>query len=83
MRLRRTNHYGLDLPRIDSRPRRALTSLNLRRREKAVFDHLHSWWSLRRGQPVSQADAFSILLTLALQNEEADLPPELVARRRG
>lgn len=82
MRLRRTKRYGVDLPRIDSKPRRALTSLNLRRREKAVFDHLHSWWSLRRGHPLSQADAFSVLLTLALQNDGADLPPELAARQR-
>ena len=74
--------YGVPLPRVDGKPSRALTSLNLRRREKAVFDHLHSWWSLRRGQPLSQADAFSILLALALENEKAELPPELLERRR-
>lgn len=76
----RRSRLRLSLPRVDGEPRRALTSLNLRREEKVEFDHLHSWWALRRGRPISQPDAFSILLALALENREADLPPELRGR---
>lgn len=66
------------LPRVDGRPSRALTSLNLRAEEKALFDHLHSWWSLRQGRSLRQADAFIILLALAMSNPAADVPEGLV-----
>lgn len=64
-------------PKIDGKPHRAVTSVNLRHEEKAMFDHLHSWWSLRHGRALRQWDAMSILLNLALSNPHADLPEEL------
>ena len=69
----------LALPRVDNEPRRALASLNLRHEEKRVFDLLHAWWALRTGSALSQQDAVSILLALALKNPDADLPQELEA----
>lgn len=51
-----------------------LASLKLRRDDKAVFDQLKAWWSLRRGRDLSQWEAFTILLGVALEHEEARLP---------
>lgn len=76
---RPTPRIPLSVPRVDNEPRRALTSLNLRRHEKGVFDLMHAWWALRAGSALSQQDAFSILLALALRNPDADLPADLAA----
>lgn len=63
--------------RVDGEPRRALTSVNVRHEEKRVFDHLHSWWRMQDGQPMSQCDAFSRVLALALENPKVDAPQDL------
>lgn len=70
------------LPSLSGKPSRALASVNLRHEEKALFDHLHSYWSLRAGRPLRQVDAFSLLFALALSNEQADVPAEVEARLR-
>lgn len=70
------------LPRTDGKPRRAYTSVNVRFEEKALFDHLHSWWSLRGPKPVAQVDAFSRVLALALEHPDADVPSDLVVKAR-
>lgn len=63
--------------RLDGQPRRAVTSLNLRFEDKRIFDHLHSWWSMREGSTLTQPEAFAILLRLALGNPAAELPEDL------
>lgn len=63
--------------RVDGLPRRALTSVNVRHDEKLVFDHLHSWWRLQGGRAMSQCDAFSRVLALALEHPKVDAPQEL------
>lgn len=63
--------------RTDGQPRRALTSVNVRHEEKLVFDHLHSWWRLQAGAPMSQCDAFSRMLSLALEHPKVDAPQDL------
>ena len=68
------------LPRLDGKPRRSLTSLNLRFEEKGVFDLVHAYWRLDR--PLSQPDAFSKLLFLAITNPQADVPEEARAKVR-
>lgn len=62
------------LPRIDGEPKRSLSSLNLRFEEKKIFDLIHAYWRL--DAPLSQPDAFSRILHLAVTNPEADLPAE-------
>lgn len=63
--------------RTDGRPRRAVTSINVRHEDKAVFDHLHSWLVLRERQPLSQWDAFSVVLRAALGNPKLDVPSDV------
>lgn len=65
------------LPRTDGEPRRAVTSVNLRHDDKALFDHLHTWWSLQEGRSLRQWDAFSILLAAALDNPRLQRPADL------
>lgn len=59
---------------VESPPRRAVAGLNVRHEDKAVFDALQAWWSLERGRPLSQWDAFSILLAAALENPALVVP---------
>jgi hypothetical protein len=67
--------------REDGEPRRAVTSVNVRREEKLLFDHLHSWWRLQDGAALSQVDAFSRVLALALENPRSNAPPELRGKK--
>jgi hypothetical protein len=69
----RTDH----LPQTDSEPRRAVSAFNLRYEDKALVDHLQTWWALRRGASLSQPDAFSILLHAALSNPLLELPSDV------
>jgi hypothetical protein len=69
--------YSPPLPRTDGAPRRAHACLNVRREEKRVVDHLQSYWSLRSGRELAQADAFSIVLAAALRSGLLDVPREL------
>lgn len=83
--MKRTIRIGrmrIRLPRLDGKPSRAHASVNLRKEEKALFDHLHSYWSLRAGRSLRQTDAFSLLLTLAVANPQADVPEEVRERLR-
>ena len=66
--------------RLDGRPHRAVTSVNVRHDDKALFDHLHTFWSLRRGSPLRQWDAFRLVLELAVENPRAQVPRELLDR---
>lgn len=72
----------LDLPRTDGLPRRAYSAVNARFDEKHAFDHLHTWWRLSSGEDLSQIDAFSRVLALALDHPDADAPADLVRRSR-
>lgn len=47
---------------------RQLTSVNLSRTDKAVFDALQSWWSFREGRALQQCEVFSMLMEAALKN---------------
>jgi hypothetical protein len=68
------------IPRTDGLPQRAVTCVNVRREEKAVFDHLVSWWRLECGEELTQWDAFSVLLAAALENPRLEAPRELRER---
>lgn len=70
---------GLD---VDVSPRRAVASVNVRRDDKAVFDALHAWWSVERRRPLTQWEAFSVLLAVALENPEFRVPAEVDALMR-
>lgn len=59
-----------------------LSSLKIRRDDKAVFDQLKAWWSLRRAEEITQWEAFTLLLAAALKAEEARLPEEARAPLR-
>lgn len=72
---------SLGRARTDGRPHRAVTSVNVRHEDKAVFDHLHSFLVIRERRPLSQWDAFSIVLRAALGNPKLDVPAD-VARPR-
>lgn len=67
--------------RLDGLPRRAVTSVNVRHDDKALFDHLHTFWSWRRGRPLRQWDAFRLVLELAVENPRAQVPDEIRERR--
>lgn len=72
---------SVTLPRLDGEPRRAMSCLNVRHEEKALFDLVHAWWCARTTRRLTQADAMSLLLQLALENPRADLPPGLAVER--
>lgn len=60
-------------------PVRVLTSVNVRRDEKAVFDALQSWWSYREGRSLQQWEVFGRILQAAVEQgllREGFLPPE-------
>lgn len=59
-------------------PTRVLTTLNVRRDEKAVFDALQSWWSYREGRSLQQWEVFGIILQTAIEHgaqQAGFLPP--------
>lgn len=58
-----------------------MTAINVRYEEKLLFDHVHTWWRMRKGQDLRQPDAFSLLLELALENPRADLPVDLEKKK--
>jgi hypothetical protein len=63
--------------KLDGHPRRAVTCLNVRRDDKALFDHIQSYWALRSGRPMRQWDAFRRLLELAAAHPESEIPADL------
>lgn len=68
------------LPREDGQPSRETTTLNVRREENAVLDHLLSFWRLQEGSRITKVDAFSRVLAAAVENPKLHVPPGL--RRR-
>lgn len=58
---------------IETPLRRALTSVNLRPEDKAVFDALQAFYSLRQGRALRQWEVFSLVLAEALASQEAEL----------
>jgi hypothetical protein len=62
------------IERADGKPRRSVTSVNVRFEDKAVFDVLHKWSCLKDGQEISQVDAFNRLLVLAWEHPRAEVP---------
>lgn len=62
---------------LEEPPGRGTSSLNVRHEDKVVFDALQAWWSVEQGRALSQWDAFSVLLALALENPGVRLPGEV------
>lgn len=52
----------------DVSPRRASACIAVHPADKEVFDRLQAYLAARRGRPVFQWDAFSVLLADALEN---------------
>lgn len=63
--------------KLDGRPRRSVTSVNVRHDDKAIFDLIHAYWALRSGRRLSQWDAFRRVLELAAQHPAAEIPRDL------
>lgn len=49
-------------------PMRVLSSLNVRRDEKALFDAYQMWLSYREGRSIQQWEAFAFLMRCAFEN---------------
>lgn len=54
--------------RLRPPPARPLSSLNVQRADKAIFDALQAWWSYRDGRSMQQCEAFTVLLDVALRS---------------
>ena len=50
-----------------------LTSINVRRDDKAAFDQVQGWLTVRLGKRVSQWEVFTVLLAEATANREGVL----------
>jgi len=53
--------------------RRGTACVNVRWEDKRIFDAIQLWASHRKGSPISQWDAFSMILAAALSNDDAEI----------
>lgn len=67
---------------LEESPRRAVSSVNLRREDKFVFDALQAWLSMREARPVPQWDVFTLVLAAALENPSFEAAEAVRARPR-
>lgn len=58
---------------VDSSPSRALTSVNVRRDDKVVFELLVAFYSLQLGRPVRHWEAFTMLVADVVEARDEEL----------
>lgn len=58
---------------FDSNPSRALTSVNVRRDDKDVFDILQAYWTIRKGRALTQWETFTVVLAESLDRHGPEL----------